>query len=97
MQTYAFDAVALVDVCRRNAVISVGVFGSMVRGEATQQSDVDLLVEFRERQSLLDMARLERELSAAVGRKVDVLTKDAVSPYLRENILGEVQTIYEAR
>ena len=97
MQTYAFDTSALVDVCRRNAVVSVGVFGSMARGESTQESDIDLLVEFGERRSLLDMARLERELSTAIGRKVDVLTRDAISQYLRENILGEVQTIYEAR
>ena len=97
MQSYAFDTNALLDVCRRNAVISVGVFGSMARGEATKQSDIDLLVEFRERKSLLDLARLERELSTLTGRKVDILTRDAISPYLRDNILGEVQTIYEAR
>ena len=97
MQNYAFDTNVLLDVCRRNAATSVGVFGSMARGEATQRSDIDLLVEFRERKSLLDMARIERELSTAMGRKVDVLTRDAISPYLRERILGEVQTIYEAR
>jgi uncharacterized protein len=87
----------LIDVCRNNAVTSVGVFGSMARGEATPQSDIDLLVEFSERKSLFDMARLERELSTALGRKVDLLTKKAISPYLREHILDEVQMIYEAR
>ena len=97
MQEYAFDTDKLIDVCRANAVASVGVFGSMARGQSTPQSDVDLLVEFGERKSLLDLAKLERELSAAIGRKVDLLTKDAISPYLRERILGEVRTIYEAR
>jgi hypothetical protein len=97
MHKYPFDTSRLIDICRNNAVTSVSVFGSTARGEATQESDIDLLVEFGERKSLLDLVRLERELSATLGRKVDLLTKDALSPYLRERILGEVQTIYEAR
>ncbi len=96
MQDYAFDTSRLVEICRANAVTSLGVFGSMARGEATPQSDVDLLVEFGERKSLLDVVRLQRELSAAIGRKVDLLTGDAISPYLRERILSEVQVVYAA-
>jgi len=97
MQEYAFDTEKLIDVCRANSVASVGVFGSMARGQSTPQSDIDLLVEFGDRKSLLDLVRLKRELSATLGRNVDLLTKDAISPYLRERILGEVRTIYEAR
>jgi len=97
VQEYAFDTNRLIDVCRNNAVTSVGVFGSMARGESTPQSDIDLLVEFGDRKSLLDLVRLERELSAALGHKVDLLTRDAVNPYLRERVLGEVQMIYEKR
>jgi uncharacterized protein len=97
MQEYAFDTSKLIDVCRNNAVTSVGVFGSVARGEATPQSDIDLLVEFGERKSLLDVVRLQRELSMLLGRKVDLLTKEAISPYLRERILAEVQTIYDTR
>jgi uncharacterized protein len=97
MQEYAFDTSALIDMCRHNAVTSLGIFGSMARGEATEQSDIDLLVEFGERKSLLDHVKLQRELSAVLGRKVDLLTKDAISPYLRDGILGEVQIIYETR
>ena len=97
MEKFAFDTDKLIDVCRKHAVTSIGVFGSMARGESTPKSDIDLLVEFGERKSLLDHIQLERELFAAMGRKVDVLTKNAISPYLRERILSEVQTIYEAR
>lgn len=97
MQTYAFDTNRVIEWCCENAVISVGVFGSMARGEANEYSDVDLLVEFRERKSLFDVARLKRELSLALGRPVDILTKNAISPYLRDRILSEVQTIYESR
>ena len=80
MREFAFDTSRLVDICRNNAVTSVGVFGSMARGQSTPQSDLDLLVEFGERKSLLDVVKLERELSAALGRKVNLLTMDAVSP-----------------
>jgi uncharacterized protein len=97
MQTNVYDAEKLIDLCRKNAVASVGIFGSTARGEATADSDIDLLVEFSERKSLVDQARLKRELSEALGQKVDLLTKDAISPYLQDGILSEVQMIYETR
>jgi len=91
-----FDTTQLVEICRQNDVDMVGVFGSVARGDASEQSDIDLLVRFSKRKSLLAMVRLERELSAALGRKVDLLTEAAISPYLRDRILREVQVIYEA-
>ena len=74
----------------------IGVFGSAARGEITKQSDIDLLVKFSKRKSLLALVRLERELSNALGRKVDLLTEADISQYLRERILRELQVIYEA-
>ena len=96
MDNLPFDSAKLIDICRQNDVSKVGIFGSMVRGEATAQSDIDLLVEFSRRKSLLNVVALERQLSTALGRRVDVLTEAAISPYLRERILREVQVIYEA-
>jgi predicted nucleotidyltransferase len=96
MVAYSFDKDRLVAICRRNDVTMVGVFGSMARGEATAQSDVDLLVKFGKRKSLLALVRLERELSTALGRKVDVLTEPAISPYLRDRILRDLQVLYGA-
>jgi len=97
MAVYPFDIDRLIEICRKNDVAMVGVFGSVARGEATAQSDIDLLVKFAKRKSLLALVRLERDLSSALGRKVDLLTEAAISPYLRERILGELQVIYEAR
>ena len=97
MTTYPFDTNKLIELCRQNDIVKVGVFGSMARGEATEQSDIDLLVAFSERKSLLALVALERKLSLALGRKVDVLTEAAISPYLRDRILREQQVIYEAR
>jgi hypothetical protein len=75
----------------------VGIFGSVARGEATDQSDIDLLVHFSKPKSLLALVALERQLTAALGRKVDLLTEAALSPYLREQVMRELRVIYEAR
>jgi len=96
MATYPFDTNRLIEICRKNDVTMIGVFGSMARGESTEQSDIDLLVKFAKRKSLLALVRLERELSVALGRKVELLTEAAISPYLRERVLCELQVIYEA-
>jgi len=96
MDDLPFDTQKLIEVCRQNDVATVGVFGSTARGEATDESDIDLLVEFSTRKSLLKLVALERQLSAALGRKVDVLTHAAISPYLRDRILHDLRVIYEA-
>jgi uncharacterized protein len=95
MTILPFDTKRLIEICRQNDVSKLGVFGSVARGESNDQSDIDLLVEFSRRKSLLAMVKMERELTAALGRKVDLLTEAAISPYLRERILGDLQIIYE--
>ena len=95
MATYPFNVTRLIDICRQNDVSMVGVFGSMARGDAKKKSDIDLLVRFSKRKGLLAMVRLERELSEALGRKVDLLTEAAISPYLREQILKGPRVFYE--
>lgn len=75
----------------------IGIFGSMARGETKHGSDIDLLVRFSKRKSLLAVVRLERELSEALGRKVDLLTEGALSPYLRDRILNEMRVVYGKR
>ena len=97
MATYPFNLPQLIDICRQNDVSMIGVFGSMARGEAKQKSDIDLIVRFSKRKSLLALVRVERELSEALGRKVDLLTEGALSPYLRERILKEMRVVYEKR
>jgi hypothetical protein len=87
----------MIDICRQNDVSMVGVFGSMARGEAKKKSDIDLIVRFSKRKSLLALVRLERELTEALGRKVDLLTEAAISPYLRERVLKEMQVVYGER
>ena len=96
MIAFPFDTNKLIAICRKNDVAMIGVFGSMARGEANEQSDIDLLVDFSKRKSLLALVRLERELSAELKRKVQLLTEAAISPYLRDRIMRELKVIYEA-
>jgi predicted nucleotidyltransferase len=79
----------IIDILRRNDVRRASFFGSIVRGEMTDQSDVDLLIEFEGRKSLLDLSGLKIELEDALGRKVDVVTYRSLHPLLRERILAE--------
>jgi predicted nucleotidyltransferase len=96
MAAYPFDAQKLIEICKANDIAMVGVFGSMARGEATERSDVDLLVRPARPKSLLSLVALEREISNALGRRVDLLTEGALSPYLRDRILSELQVLYAA-
>lgn len=96
MATYPFDTQKLIDICKANGIAMVGVFGSMARGEQTERSDIDLLVRPAKPKSLLSLVALEREISSALGQRVDLLTEGALSPYLRDRILSELQVLYAA-
>jgi hypothetical protein len=96
MEIFPFDTSKLIEICHQNNVAMIGVFGSVARGEATEHSDIDLLVRFSKGKSLLSLVRLEREISTALGREVDLLTEAAISPYLRDSIKRELEVIYES-
>ena len=97
MTTFPFDTEKLIEICRENDVTKIGIFGSMARGEAGEASDIDVLVEFSKKKSLLSFVALQRILSTAIGRQIDLQTEAALSPYLRERILNEMLVIYETR
>ncbi|PNW35811.1 UNVERIFIED_CONTAM: nucleotidyltransferase [Euhalothece sp. KZN 001] len=71
---------------------TMGVFGSYVRGEEDENSDIDVLVEFNQdiEFGLLTFCHLENQLSEKLGRRVDLVTKDGLKPHLGEDILKEV-------
>ncbi len=79
----------LAGVLERNGVKRAALFGSIVRGEATVESDIDLLVEFDGRKSLLDLSGLKLEVEDVLGRKADVITYGSLHPLLRDRILKE--------
>jgi len=79
----------IIDILRRNGVKRASFFGSIIKVEMTEESDVDLLVESEGRRSLLDLAHLKNELEDAVERSVDLLTYKSLHPLLKETILAE--------
>ncbi len=78
----------------RYQVETIGFFGSYARGEQNKKSDVDVLVEFSQPNTidLLDFIELEEFLSKKLGIKVDLVTKNALKPMIKDQILKE--TIY---
>ncbi len=76
-------------------VVRAALFGSFIRGEATDKSDVDILIEFVEGKTLLDLVGLQLELEEQLKASIDVITYDSLHPQLREAILKEQEPIYE--
>jgi predicted nucleotidyltransferase len=72
---------------------NVRVFGSVARGKADDQSDVDFLVEMEPGRSLLDLGGLQAELEALLGCPVDVVTEKALKPRIRGRIMAEAVQI----
>lgn len=67
----------------------VRVFGSLARGEAGPDSDLDILVKLDPGRSLLDIIAIKQDLEDLIGCEVDVVTEAAISPYIREEVLRE--------
>lgn len=74
-------------------VKTLGVFGSYIRGEQTKKSDVDILVEFEKPLGLLEFVGMELELNEMLGKKVDLVPKNALKPRIGKHILEEVKYI----
>ena len=89
----------LSDICMKNNVVFLAVFGSFVRGEQNKKSDVDIAIEFDKSKgkTLLDLVRLEDELSKVFKRKVDLGVFSSLNPYVAEDVKREMRVIYEKR
>lgn len=70
-------------------VKEIGIFGSYVRGEQTEKSDVDILVDFYELPDVFNLLKLERSLRGTLKCRVDVVRKQAIREELRDRILSE--------
>ena len=83
------------DICSKNGINYLGLFGSTARGEARKDSDVDLLVKFDDESKigLFDLDRIQRELEMRFGKKVDLVTK--MNKYIKPEAMADLKTIYE--
>ncbi len=79
----------ILPILQEYEVEKVALFGSCVRGEMEEGSDIDILVEIKKDISLLDFVGLKQRIEEALGRKVDLVEYDTLKPLLRERILKE--------
>jgi len=79
----------VIPILKRYHVKKAGIFGSVARGEETEESDIDILVEIDDRMSLLDFVGLKLELEDALGKRVDLGEYSTIKPLIREQILSE--------
>ena len=77
----------------RHGAYNVRVFGSVVRGEAGPDSDVDFLVELEPDKSLFDLGALLMDLQALLGREVDVVTEQGLHWYIRDRVVQEARSL----
>lgn len=87
----------LAAICLRYGVRRLSAFGSVLRSDFSPESNIDLIVEFEEgRKPGLAFFRLEAELSALFGRRVDLNTKASLSPYFRDRVLFAARDLFVA-
>jgi uncharacterized protein len=87
----------IVPILKRHNVKRASLFGSVVRGEAREGSDVDILVELPKGLSLFDFVGIQLELEEALGVKVDLGEYSTIKPIIREQIMSEQVPIYEEK
>lgn len=84
---------AILGLAKKRGARNVRVFGSVVRGEAGADSDIDFLVDMEPGRSLLDLGGLLMDLQALLDSRVDVVTEKSLHWYIREQILEEAKAI----
>jgi predicted nucleotidyltransferase len=80
-------------IAAQHGAYNVRVFGSVARGEASPDSDVDLLVDLEPDKSLFDVGGLLMDLQTLLGREVDVVTEKALHWYIRDRVIREAQPL----
>jgi uncharacterized protein len=90
------DENKLADLCRHYGVRELSLFGSAARAEMRPDSDIDMMVEFDSavRIGLLKFESFSEDLEALIGRKIDLVTKGGLKPWIRPQVLKEARVIY---
>lgn len=83
------------NLLKKHKVRQIGLFGSYVRNEQTEDSDIDLLVELEDGTTLFDIIELEEMLTGLFGKKVSIVSKNGLSKYIGPYILREAEIIGE--
>jgi uncharacterized protein len=97
MPKYTFDLALLIEICKNYDVTRIDIFGSMAREDFSAESDIDLLLEFAHPIDLFQMVHLRNQLIIALGRQVDITTRNGLSPYIKEDVLRKAILLYEKK
>ena len=84
----------IIIILKKHGAKKISIFGSYARDEQTPNSDIDIIAEFSDGISLLEIVGIEQELNDALDKNVDLLTENAISPYLIDSIKKEMKVIY---
>ncbi|WP_406661588.1 nucleotidyltransferase family protein [Methanolobus sp. ZRKC3] len=96
VQSLGFDrnkGKELLELCRQNDISSLGLFGSFSRGEQTEESDLDLLVTFSKGKSLIDHIKIEENFESLLGKNVDLITENSLSPYIAPMVKKDLRSL----
>lgn len=74
---------------------SIGVFGSMARGDTKENSDIDILYQFKETIGLFKLIKLQQDLEKKLNKKVDLVSRKYINPKLKSYIMSDLKIIYE--
>jgi len=75
-------------ILKEAGITKASLFGSYVRGDQTDKSDVDILVSFPEDTTLIDVARLKRHLENQLNKQIDLVSYKSIHPLLKDEILS---------
>ena len=90
------DKTAIDEVCRKYQVEFLGIFGAAARGENRPGSDIDLLIRFSPQAKVgyFKLHDIEQGLAKSFGKDVDLVTQDALSPYIRDRVYSDLKVMY---
>jgi predicted nucleotidyltransferase len=84
-------------IAKANNISYLALFGSTARGDDDVNSDIDLLVNFDKRLSLLDLVQVERNFSTTFNRPVDLIPQDSLNKYVKPYVVNDLITLYDQR
>lgn len=95
-QQITIDENALAAICRKHGISKLSLFGSVLREDFHDESDIDILVEFEPRVAVgfFKLGEIEAELTALMGRTVDLRTPAELSPYFRDEVVENASVQY---
>lgn len=91
------DLQKITKICRDAGINYLALFGSYARGDHNENSDVDLLVNFKETRSYFETARILNKLEDSIGKKVDLVSQKCLKPNRRPYVMRDLVTIYDEK